>query len=129
MAETYIVAGSDGIAVRLAEELVALGERVVVLSHDMKPRFRTHLETLDIRVIAGDARDVADLRTAGLETAAALAIVEEDDVANPFEVRALSAEDDMQGVLAVASFDASSGTATLFPDPAPGVLALVPDVD
>ncbi len=194
MAETYIVAGSDGIAVRLAEELVALGERVVVLSQEMEPRFRTRLEQMDIRVLGGDPRDVADLRAAGLETAAALAIVEEDDVANlhsalaargaredlrlvvrmfnqdlgsrlealfpdarimsasaiaapaflaaalrsaqqimiaghPFEVRALSAEDDLDSVLAVAAFDASSGTATLFPDPAPGVLALVPDVD
>ena len=193
MPQSFIVAGSDGIAVRLAEELVALGERVVVLSHDIKPRFRTRLEQMDIRVLEGDARDVADLHAAGLDTAAALAIVEEDDVANlhsalaarsaredlrlvvrifnqdlgsrleslfpdarilsasaiaapaflaaalrsaqqiivaghPFEVRALSRNDDMRGVLAVAAFDASTGTATLFPDPAPGVLALVPDV-
>ncbi len=191
MAETYIVAGSDGIAVRLAEELVALGERVVVLSHDIEPRFRTRLEQMVIRVFEGDARDVADLREAGLATAAALAIVEEDDVANlhsalaargaredlrlvvrmfnqdlgarleslfpdarimsasaiaapaflaaalrsaqqimiaghPFEVRALAAGDDLRGVLAVAAFHEATGTATLFPAPAPGVLALVP---
>ena len=192
MAQTFIVAGSDGIAVRLAEELVALGEIVVVLSHDIEPRFRTRLEQMDIRVLDGDARDVADLRDAGLESAAALAIVEEDDVANlhsalaargaredlrlvvrmfnqdlgtrlealfpdarilsasaiaapaflaaalrsaqqvviagrPFEVRALGPEDATSGVLAVASFDPSTGTASLFPEPAPGVLALVPD--
>jgi Trk K+ transport system NAD-binding subunit len=191
MAQTFIVAGSDGIAVRLAEELVALGELVVVLSQGIEPRFRTRLEQLDIRVLAGDARDVADLRDAGLDTAKALAIVEEDDVANlhsalaargaredlrlvvrmfnqdlgqrleslfpdtrimsasaiaapaflaaalrraqqitvaghAFEVRALAADDDLRGVLAVAAFDEATGTAALFPDAAPGVLALVP---
>ena len=82
MVETFIVAGSDGIAVRLAEELAELGERTVVLAHDMEPRFRTQLEQLSVRVLDGDPRDVADLRSAGLETAAALAIVEENDVAN-----------------------------------------------
>jgi NAD(P)-dependent dehydrogenase (short-subunit alcohol dehydrogenase family) len=50
MVETFIVAGSDGIAVRLAEELAALGERTVVLAHDMEPRFRTQLEQLSVRV-------------------------------------------------------------------------------
>ncbi len=193
MAQTFIVAGSDGIAVRLAEELVALGERVVVLSHAIEPRFRTRLEELDIRVLEGDARDVADLHAAGLDTAAALAIVEEDDVANlhsalaargaradvrlvvrmfnqdlgarletlfpdarimsasaiaapaflaaalrnaqqitvaghAFEIRALASDDDLSSVLAVAAFDETTGTASLFPDAAPGVLALVPYV-
>lgn len=188
----FIVAGSDGIAVRLAEELIALGEDVVVLSQGLEPRFRTRLEQADVRVLEGDARDIADLRAAGLDSAQALAIVEEDDVANlhcalaargarddirlvvrmfhqdlgtrlealfpdarimsasaiaapaflaaalrsaqqikiagrAFEVRALAAEDDLGGVLPIASFQPDTGTATLFPEASPGVLALVPD--
>jgi Trk K+ transport system NAD-binding subunit len=192
MAETFIVAGSDGIAVRLAEELAALGERTVVLAHDMEPRFRTRLEQLSVQVFEGDPRDVADLRSAGLDTAAAVAIVEESDVSNlhsalaargaradvrlvvrmfnqelssrletlfpdarilsasaiaapaflaaglrraqrieiagkGFQVRALSAEDDAHDAVPVAAFDPHTSEATLFPDPAPGVLALIPD--
>jgi Trk K+ transport system NAD-binding subunit len=191
MVETFIVAGSDGIAVRLAEELAALGERTVVLAHDMEPRFRTQLEQLSVRVLEGDPRDVADLRTAGLETASALAIVEENDVSNlhsalaargarsdlrlvvrmfnqelssrletlfpdarilsasaiaapaflaaglrraqqieiagkGFQVRALT-PDDPRDAVPVAAFDPQTSQATLFPDPAPGVLALIPD--
>lgn len=82
MVQTFIVAGSDGIAVRLAEELAALGERAVVLAHDVEPRFRTRLGELSVQVLEGDPRDVADLRRAGLEQAAAVAIVEDNDVAN-----------------------------------------------
>jgi len=188
----FIVAGSDGIAVRIAEELTALGETVVVIARDLEPRFRTRLEQEGVRVVDGDARDAADLRAAGLDSAAALAIVEEDDVGNlhaalaahgaradlrlvvrmfnpelgarmgelfrdaqilsasaiaapaflaaalrtsqriviadrAFEVRALTADDDPATVLPVAEFDARAGTATLFPAPAPGVLALIPE--
>jgi Trk K+ transport system NAD-binding subunit len=79
---SVIVAGSDGVAVRLAEELIALGERVVVLARNMEPRFRSHLEREGVRVLAGDARDVAGLRAAGLDSAPALALVEDDDVGN-----------------------------------------------
>ena len=43
-----------------------------------------------------------------------------------FEVRTLTSDDDLGGVLAVAAFDEETGTATLFPERAPGVLALVP---
>ena len=191
MIASYIVAGSDGIAVRLAEDLIALGEQAIVIARDMEPRFRAYLEGEGVRVLAGDARDVADLRAAGLATATALAIVEENDVANlhaalaargaradirlvvrmfnqqlgsrlealfpeahilsasaiaapaflsaalrtsqrivvadrAFEVRALGAEDDPTTALPVAAFDARTGTATLFPAAAEGVLALVP---
>jgi Trk K+ transport system NAD-binding subunit len=82
MTGQFIVAGSDGIAVRLAQELTALGEEVVVLAREIEPRFRVSLEREGVRVIEGEARDVADLRDAGLATAAALAIVEESDVGN-----------------------------------------------
>jgi Trk K+ transport system NAD-binding subunit len=191
---SFIVAGSDGIAVRLAEELIALGESVVVIARDMEPRFRTHLVQQGVLVLEGDARDLADLRTAGLDSAAALAIVEDNDVSNlhaalaargargelrlvvrmfnqelgsrlealfpdahilsasaiaapaflaaalrtsqrivvadrEFEVRALTEEDDFSAVVPVALFDPQAGTAALFPPPAPGVLALVPEDD
>ena len=77
-----IVAGSDGIAVRLAEEVLVLGEAVVVMARDMEPRFRTRLEQAGVPVLEGDPRNLADLRAAGLESAPALALVEEDDVGN-----------------------------------------------
>jgi Trk K+ transport system NAD-binding subunit len=193
VADSFIVAGSDSLAVRLASELIALGEGVVVIAREIQPRFRVLLEREGVRVLEGDARDVADLRDAGLDEATALAIVEEDDVGNlhaalaaysvraevplvvrifnqhlgarleelfpharilsasaiaapaflaaalrtaqrimiadrSFEVRPLRDDDDLPGALAVAAFDADAGTATLFPPPAPGVLALVPDV-
>ena len=44
-----------------------------------------------------------------------------------FDVRALAEDDDLEGVVPVAAFDAQAGTAELFPAAAPGVLALVPD--
>jgi Trk K+ transport system NAD-binding subunit len=82
VADTFIVAGSDSLAVRLASELIALGEDVVVIARDMEPRFRVLLERDGVRVLEGDARDVADLHDAGLDDARALAIVDEDDVGN-----------------------------------------------
>jgi Trk K+ transport system NAD-binding subunit len=191
-----IVAGSDGLAVRLAQELIALGEDVVVMAMSMEPRFRAQLERDGVRVLDGDARDVADLRAAKLETAAGLAIVDQNDVGNlhaalaargerpdiplvvrmfnhelgarlrallpeadvlsasaiaapafvaaalrtsqriviagrAFELRALAADDDLVRAVPLAAFDPHAGTATLFPAPALGVLALVPaeDVD
>jgi Trk K+ transport system NAD-binding subunit len=82
MVGPVIVAGSDGIAVRLAQELIGLGEDVIVMAMSIEPRFRARLERDGIRVLDGDARDVADLRAANLEAAAALAIVDENDVGN-----------------------------------------------
>ncbi len=71
MIGSVIVAGSDGIAVRLVEELVLLGEAVSVLAREMEPRFRTHLEREGVRVLEGDPRDVSDLQLAGLDSAVA----------------------------------------------------------
>jgi Trk K+ transport system NAD-binding subunit len=117
MVETFIVAGSDGIAVRLAEELAALGERTVVLAHDMEPRFRTRLEQLSVRVLEGDPRDVADLRAAGLDTASALAIVEENDVSNLHSaLAARGARADLRLVVRMFNQELSSRLETLFPD-------------
>jgi Trk K+ transport system NAD-binding subunit len=192
MAGSFIVAGADGLAVRLAQELIALGEDVVVLARDIEPRFRVHLEREGIRVVEGDPRDVADLRDAGLDQAQALAIVEQNDVGNlhaalaaqgerddirlvvrmfnqelgarlealfpaarilsasaiaapafvaaglrasqriviadrPFDIRALSADDDPAIVVPIAAFDPLAGTSTLFPRATAGVLALVPE--
>jgi Trk K+ transport system NAD-binding subunit len=189
--DSFIVAGSDGIAVRLAEDLVAVGERAVVIARDMEPRFRARLEGGGVRVLRGDARDVADLRAAGLTTATGIAIVEEDDVANlhaalaargarsdirlvvrmfneelgsrleglfprartlsasaiaapafvaaalqtsqriviagrPYEVRALTSNDDPALALPLATIDPHPGAPRLFPAAAEGVLALVP---
>jgi Trk K+ transport system NAD-binding subunit len=192
MAGSFIIAGSDGLAVRLAGELTALGEEVVVLAHEIEPRFRVRLERQGIQVLDGDPRDVADLREAGLDDAQALAIVQQNDVGNlhaalaargerddirlvvrifnqelgarlealfpearilsasaiaapafvaaalrasqriviadrAFDVRPLTDEDDPADVLPIAAFDPLAGTATLFPAPSTGVLALVPE--
>ena len=82
MAGPVIVAGSDGLAVRLAQELIALGEDVVVMAMSMEPRLRARLERDGIRPLEGDASDIADLRDADLAHASALAIVGENDVEN-----------------------------------------------
>jgi Trk K+ transport system NAD-binding subunit len=79
---SFIVAGSDGVAVRVAENLLAVGEQVVVIAREMEPRLRNRLEDEGVRVLDGDARDVSDLRSAGLTAAAGIAIVEQDDVGN-----------------------------------------------
>jgi Trk K+ transport system NAD-binding subunit len=192
MTGPVIVAGSDGLAVRLVQELLAVGEAVVAVGRELEPRFRRHLEEEGVGVIDGDPRDISDLRLAGLDTAAGLAIVEQDDVGNlhaalaargarpdiplvvrmfndnlgsrlgalfpdihiisasaiaapaflaaalrtsqrivvgnrAFDVRPLDADDDLDGVVPVALFDAEAGTASLFPRASPGVLALVAD--
>jgi Trk K+ transport system NAD-binding subunit len=189
-----IVAGSDGLAVRIAQELIALGEDVVVVAMSMEPRFRARLERDAVTVLDGDARDIADLRAAKLDNAAALALVDESDVGNlhaalaareerpdiplvvrmfnddlgarlgallpganilsassiaapafvaaalrtsqriviadrAFELRAVALGDDVRHAVPLAAVDLRTGTTTLFPVAAPGVLALVPAED
>ena len=81
---------------RVAGELIALGEGVVVIAREIEPRFRVQLEAEGVRVCEGDARDVADLKDAGLDSARAIAIVEENDVGNLHAaLAARSARDDI----------------------------------
>ena len=117
MIGSVIVAGSDGIAVRLVEELVALGEAVAVLAREMEPRFRTHLEREGVRVLQGDPRDVADLKLAGLDSAAGLAIVEDSDVDNLHAaLAARGARPDIRLVVRMFNQQLGSRLEALFPD-------------
>ena len=117
MTGSVIVAGSDGIAVRLVQELVALGEGVVVIVRDMEPRFRAHLERDGVRVLEGDARDVSDLQLAGLDSAAGLAIVEDDDVGNLHAaLAARGARPELRLVVRMFNQNLGSRLEALFPD-------------
>jgi len=80
----YIVCGGDPLAYRLVNELLAAGgTRVTVI---VPPRRRS--DTADIaairgiRVLRAERVDGAALRSAGLDTAEALALMHPDDVAN-----------------------------------------------
>jgi Trk K+ transport system NAD-binding subunit len=117
MAGRYIIAGADGLAVRVAEELTALGEQVVVLARELEPRFRVHLEREGVRVLEGDARDVADLREAGLDDAKALAIVEQNDVGNLHAaLAARGGRGDIRLVVRIFNPDLGARLDELFPD-------------
>lgn len=77
-----VLCGSDGLAIRVLEELVALGEDVVVvISDDDGPLAHAAGES-DVRSVVGDFRREGTLTRAAIDDAGALALLEDDDVAN-----------------------------------------------
>jgi len=77
-----VVCGSDGLAIRVVEELAALGQDVVVVAGDGDCPLARHAVDAGMRPVLADFRREATLRGAGVGQAAALALLEDDDVGN-----------------------------------------------
>ena len=77
-----VVCGLGTLGVRLVEELRGLGEDVVVLVDQAAPEYLAAAEQAGATIVRGAQRNAAVLRQAGVETAHALALTEQDDVGN-----------------------------------------------
>ena len=77
-----VLCGLEGLGVRTLEELQRLGERCVVVTRHVQPRYRDAVRTLVETIVEGDPRDPDVLRQAGIERARAIVLTEDDDVAN-----------------------------------------------
>ena len=82
MRDHVVVCGSDGLAVRVIEELCALGEDVAVVTATADGRAAERARALGLAPIAGDYRDDEVLHAAGVTEAEAVAVLEADDAGN-----------------------------------------------
>jgi Trk K+ transport system NAD-binding subunit len=103
-----VVCGFDGIAIRIVEELLALDEHVVVVVGDRGSQLAGRARELNLGMIVGDCCDPAILRRAGVESAEAIALVNDDDASNLHA--ALAAQELNAGVrFAIRMFDTHAG--------------------
>jgi len=72
----------EPLGVRTLEELIRLGERVVVVAENTEARQREIAEGLGVRIIEGSPQDVVCLREAGVERARAIVLTDDDDTGN-----------------------------------------------
>ena len=77
-----VLCGSDGLAVLVLDELVALGENVVAVAGDDDDHLALRARERGVRTVIGDFRRPATMQLAGIEDAGTLALLEQDDVAN-----------------------------------------------
>jgi Trk K+ transport system NAD-binding subunit len=77
-----IVCGLHDVGLRVIEQLVAAGERVVVVDVDPEPRLVRIVAELGVMHIDASAQRSATLHAAGLASAAALVCVDPDDLRN-----------------------------------------------
>jgi Trk K+ transport system NAD-binding subunit len=77
-----IVVGLGAIGVRVVEDLIAAGRRVVVLELDPANRHLARVRALDVPVVTGDATDTTVLATVNLASATAVAVLTSDDLVN-----------------------------------------------
>jgi len=77
-----VVCGLTSLAVRTVEELHLLGERVVVIAEDPVPRYLEPVRKLAERIVEGTPLDVGCLAAAGVDSARALVLTDQDDVGN-----------------------------------------------
>jgi Trk K+ transport system NAD-binding subunit len=103
-----VLCGSDGLAIRVLAELVALGESIVVVTEDDQGMLADLARESDVAVVIGDFRRTATLHRARIGEAAALALLEQDDVSNIG--MALAAQEDNPAVhLVVRMFNIELG--------------------
>ena len=77
-----VVCGLEALGVRSLEELQRLGERCVVITRHVQPRYRDAVRSLVEAIVEGDPRDPDVLREAAVERARAIVLTDDDDVAN-----------------------------------------------
>jgi Trk K+ transport system NAD-binding subunit len=77
-----VLCGLNELGYRTLEELVRLGEDVVVIVRSLAEDLASGARELGARLVAGNYRDQAVLRAAGVPVAGALVVTEDDDVGN-----------------------------------------------
>src|SRR3954451_17711405 len=77
-----VVCGSDGLAVRVVEELRALEEDVVLVVPDESCRPFRRSREWGIQTLVGDFKEDEVLQSAGIAEARAIALLEDQDVGN-----------------------------------------------
>ncbi|MEO8285885.1 MAG: NAD-binding protein [Chloroflexota bacterium] len=81
-ANHIVLCGLDGLGFRTLEELLKLGESVVVVVEDGIVGFGARAEALGAKLVQGNYREEATLCQAGIQQASALVITEANDVGN-----------------------------------------------
>jgi voltage-gated potassium channel Kch len=104
-----VVCGDDTLAVRVVEELLAMGAEVVALLPTADDEIGTDIAALGAKVLVAGGVQEQSLRKTRIEEARAIVIVHEDDVGN---IRtALAAEELNPGIrLVLRMFNAGLGT-------------------
>ncbi|MGB5017121.1 MAG: NAD-binding protein [Candidatus Nanopelagicales bacterium] len=105
-----IVAGLHGIGLRVVEQLHRIGQRIVVIDEGADDRSVRLIREWGIRHIVGNARRKEVLESAGLDTAAALICVEQNEL-NNFEIALLARELRPRTRVIVRSSNAAVGSA------------------
>lgn len=77
-----IVCGLGQVGYRVVGALLRLGENVTVITLDCREDWRRTVEEAGARVLHGDARDIRQLRAAGVEAAKALIACADQDLVN-----------------------------------------------
>jgi len=77
-----VLCGLDGLGLRTLEELLNLGERVVVIDNSQTSQYASRARSQGVHIVYGDNRDEAVLREAGVESARSIVLVHDDDVGN-----------------------------------------------
>jgi len=77
-----VLCGLSELGYRTLEELVRLGEDVVVIVRSPVEELARGARDLGATLVAGNYRDQAVLRAAGVAVASALVLTEDDDVGN-----------------------------------------------
>ena len=79
---TFVICGSGSLALRLAKDLMRLGEPVAVILGNSENPFAQRIARTGARIVYGSKRDSEVLREAGVSHAQSLALVDSDDVGN-----------------------------------------------
>jgi Trk K+ transport system NAD-binding subunit len=113
----HIVCGLNGLGLRLAEHLHALGQQVVVVPGDTTRAYRAALGSLGIPIVEGSHDDEFALVEAGVEHAKALALVADDDIGNlRAALHAAKHSSEQRIVLRLFNEDLGERIKTLFED-------------
>jgi Trk K+ transport system NAD-binding subunit len=77
-----VLCGLGGLGLRTLEELHSLGEDIVVVAHEPTPTFAMKAQAMSATLVAGDYREEAVLKAAGVASARAIILTEKDDIGN-----------------------------------------------
>jgi Trk K+ transport system NAD-binding subunit len=77
-----VVVGLGSVGLRVVESLLAAGQDVVVLERDEGNRYLAQVRALDVPVVVGDGTQRRTLEAVEVRTAAAVAVLTSDDLAN-----------------------------------------------
>ncbi len=129
----------EPLGVRTLEELIRLGERVIVVAENPEARHREVAEGLGVQIVEGSPRDPDCLRRANVEHARAIVLTDDDDTGNIHAaLTAQSLHPGLHTVLRTFDDEFARRVESLFPDAvamsssalaAPGFITAILDQD